>query len=444
MMQEITKDLLKSFQEKYDADESNKVIENAIARVGIDEASINHDALRRHDFEFNLEVKQGEPTAQKKSGRCWMFAALNSLRQNVMEKLNIESLELSHTYLYFFDKMEKSNVFLEKVIELKDEEDNSRLFDMIMDSTTYDGGYWEYFTGLIAKYGIVPESVMPETFHSEDSYMFTKQMDVRLRKTAMDMRKAAREGKSDDELREMKVDVLADIYNICVKVLGRPVEKFDFKYRDKDKELHIERNLTPIKFYEKYFADAVKDKIVLLCDPREEYPRGRVLRVKHVKNMQEKENVGGLNVPMEEMTSALLKSLKGGDPCWYACDVGKDINRKLGILDNDLYCYDSIFPELGEFSKADRSICQYSNPTHAMNITGAYLDENDKPVLWKVENSWGDDLGKKGTFSMTQEWFEDKTYELIVDKKYVSDEYLKGLDEEPIYIEPWNYVASRC
>lgn len=441
--QKLSLKQLNRYQKVYDKNPVNKAVEAAIQGVGIDQTAMNPAVVKRHTFVFSDECKQGEPTNQRKSGRCWYFAALNSLRQIVMEKLNVESFEFSQTHLYFYDKLEKANTYLENMIRLADKDILDREVQTYMDGTVYDGGYWEYFTALCLKYGLIPKSAGPETFHSMDSYMFTKQMDYRLKKVAMDIRKAKADGKSNKTLREMKDDALCDIYDIAVKCLGRPVESFEFSYRDKDKKFQRLAKMTPVEFFETYIgAKELEKRIVLVSDPREIHPYGRMLRLPSATNVIESGMAGGLNVPMEVLAKATLDSVKAGVPLWFACDVGKDIDRKQGLLDSELFNYDQILPPIGEFSKADRFASGYSRATHAMNITGVDLDAKGQPLTWKVENSWGEDNGKKGTYSMSHQWFLDYTYEAIVEKKFVPKKYLAGLKEDPIILEPWDALGK--
>ncbi|MDO5737913.1 MAG: C1 family peptidase [Eubacteriales bacterium] len=446
-MAEVTKQVsakqLKRYAKDYENNAANRVIESAIMGVGIDKAAMDPEVVKQHSFIFSDECKQGEPTNQKKSGRCWYFAAVNSLRQIVMEKLNVESFEFSEVHLYFYDKVEKANTYLEEIIRTADRDLLDRETQLIMDSTVYDGGFWEYFVPLCKKYGLIPKSVGPESFHSADSYMFTKQMDWRLKSHAMAIRKAKAEGKDNRELRKIKDQALEEVYDICIKCLGKPVEKFTYTYRDKDKKYQRLEELTPVEFFEKYIgAEELDKRVNLISDPRDIHPHGRVLELESARSVYESAPASGLNVPIEDLAEAVLKSVKDGVPVWFACDVGKDIDRKLGILDDKLFRYNDILPKLGDFTKADRFASGYSQATHAMNITGVDLDEDGKPLYWKVENSWGDDLGKKGTFSMSHSWFLEYTYEAIVDKKYVPEKWLKGLDEEPIKLEPWDRIAS--
>ncbi len=441
--QKISAKQLARYAKTYRDNPINSAVEAAIRGVGIDQSAMDPDVVAKHSFVFSDECKQGEPTNQKSSGRCWYFAAVNSLRQIVMEKLNVESFEFSEVHLYFYDKLEKANTFLEEVIATADRDLLDRETQLILDATVYDGGYWLYFVPLCKKYGLVPKSVGPESFHSGNSYMFTKQMDYRLKAYAMKIRREKAAGKDNRELRKIKDQALSDIYDIAVKCLGQPVESFTYTYRDKDKNYQKLETMSPVEFFDKYIGEAELDKrINLISDPREIHPYGRILELKGAKSVYEDRPAGGLNIPIEEMAKAVLASVRAGVPVWFACDVGKDVDRKLGILDEKLFRYEKILPELPEFSKAERFACFYSSATHAMNITGVELDNDGQPLYWKVENSWGDEMGKKGTFSMSHQWFLDYTYEAIVDKKFIPKKWLKGLKEEPIEIERWDHLAS--
>lgn len=439
----ITPASLAQFQAAYDQDPKNALAAKSVFYAGINAAAEDPEVVKRHRFIFGQETVQGEVTEQKSSGRCWYFAALNSLRQLVMDKLNVENFEFSQTHLYFYDKLEKANTYLENMIRLADRDLKDREVDFLLPLSVYDGGYWEYFVPLCLKYGLIPKSEGPESFHSADSYMFTKQMSERLMRTVMAIRRAKAEGKSLADLRAMKEEALAEVYNIAVKALGQPVEKFTFSYRDKDKVYHRLPEMTPVEFFEQYVGkEELNKRVVLVSDPTEVHPYGRRILKEVVKSVYEAEPAGGLNVPMEVMTQAILRSLEDKVPVWFACDAGKYIDRKKGIFDTELFDYDQVLTPIGDFSKADRFACGYSRATHAMNITGVELDDQGQPLYWKVENSWGKDLGDKGTFSMSHQWFLEYSYEAIVDKKYVPVEYLQGLEAEPIMLEPWDLFCS--
>ena len=432
-METINIKLLKKFEKMYDLDTTNELMENAISNVGIREASKNKRVINKHDFIFNEQIEIKNITNQKQSGRCWLFAALNMARPKVIKELNLESFEFSQTYLYFYDNIEKTNLFLDMIIKTKDLDINSREVINVLKFKTDDGGYFEYFKALIDKYGIVPKNVMAESFNSENSSDMFERVEEIIKKYAMDIRRA----KGQEEIENLKEECLYKAYNIFVKCIGKPVEKFDFEYLDKDKKYHIEKDLSPKDFYKKYVGDFYENKIRLINDPRERNPYGRVFVNPEVKNIVEMDGLKGLNVPMEEMKKALLKSLKDGIPSWFACDVLKSSDRKTGIMDLGIYNYEKTLTKVGEFTKADRLDMRESVATHAMNITGVKTKNGDIKT-WKVENSWGEKNGDKGIFSMTDSWFDKYSYEIIIDKKYVSEFYLKGFDKEEIVYSPYD------
>lgn len=433
----INKELLTKFSKKFNENSTNNVIKHAIANVGINDASIVKEVLNRHTFEFSDETKKGEITNQKRSGRCWMFSALNVLRVGTMEKLNVETFEFSQAYLQFYDKLEKANTFLHYVIETKDLPLTDRLVAHIMYGGAEDGGYWNFFVGLATKYGVVPKEVMPETYHSSNTDVLNEVLDLRLKKAASLIRKS----KTIEEAEKIKEDTLYQVYNICVKALGLPPKKFTYEYRDKDKKFVRISDITPKEFMEKYAKDDLLAKVELVQDPREENEKGRLYQVPYTCSVLEHGPYTFLNVTLEELKKVTIASIKDGAPVWFGCDVGRFSDRKKGILDSELFDYDNTLTELGEFTKKDRLINYSSYMTHAMTFVGVDLDENGKPKMWEVENSWGDEVGKKGIFSMTDKWFDDHNYSVVVDKKYISDEFKGGLYKEPIILEYFDPLA---
>ncbi|VWL85754.1 C1 family peptidase [Oceanivirga miroungae] len=430
--------LLDKFEKMYNEDKTNLVIENAIARVGIDEASLKQNVLRKHNFVFSNEVKNQDVTNQKRSGRCWMFSGLNVLRAMTKEKLNVENFEFSQSYLQFYDKIEKSNSYLEYVVETKDLDIMDRLASYIVSNPAEDGGYWNFFQGLVLKYGVVPKEIMPETFHSSDTTRLNEMLELRLKKAAVEIRKE----KSDKKIEKIKEKALYDVYNICVKAIGLPPKEFSYEYYDKDKKFHSIKDMDPKKFLSEYVGVNVEDKIQIVHDPRENYEVGRIYRVPYTVSVYEYGPTSYLTVSMEELKKATIKSIKDNIPVWFACDVAKESHYKTGIMDPNLFDYDNTLTELGEFSKADRLLTNASVLTHAMTFVGVDLDENENAKTWKVENSWGDEIGKKGIFSMSDDWFEKHNYECVVDKKYISEEYLSAFEKEEIVL-PWydNYLG---
>lgn len=427
----LDKNLYKELEEIYEKDPSNKVISNAISNVGIREASLNKKIINEHTFIFSNEVKTNDVTNQKKTGRCWMFAGLNMIRMKIAEKLNMDNFELSESYLYFFDNMEKTNRFLQRVIDTKDLDIRDRKVEDVFYSEPNDGGYFEFFYYLIKKYGILPKTAMGEIYNSQNSFYMFYTLERALKKIAMEIRKSD----SKEEIEDLRKKGLSYAYNIFTKTIGKPVEKFDFKYYDKDDKYHIEKDMTPQKFFKEYVGDFFDGKVKLLNDPR--HPYERVLVDTVAKNAVDLEDLKGINVNMDTMSKICQKSIKDGETMWFACDIDINEDRESGVLDENLFNLKDTFVDYEDMTKAERIDARFSTACHAMNLTG--FDKIGKKVkYWKIENSWGDDDGKDGYFSMTDEWFRENTFEVIVDKKYLTKKVLEAYDKKEIVYDEFD------
>ena len=438
----ISPELLKKFESDYRADPSNAIIAGAVAKSGIEDASFNYDVRRRHNFCFSHETKRGEITNQKKSGRCWMFASLNAARVEIMKKLNLETFELSQNYTLFWDKLEKSNYFFESILETLDEPLEGRLMAHLLDAPIQDGGQWDMFSGILQKYGAVPKDVMPETFHSSDTRFFVAELTHRLRKYAQLLRDGHKAGKSVKELRANKEAYLSHVYALLVKALGEPPRVFDFECRDKDKKFHKAEQITPQQFFKEYVGWDLNNKISLINAPTADKPYGRAYTVKFLGTVKEAEPIHYINVPIDVLKTAAIESIKAGKPVWFGCDMGPYICRPEGIMDTEVYLYDKTLGELPEFTKAERLDYGDSLLTHAMVLTGVDLDKSGKPIKWQVENSWGDESGKKGMFSMSDAWFDEYTYQIMVEKTFVDQKWLDALKQPLVQLEPWDPMGA--
>ncbi len=439
---DISKELLSRFEAEYAKNPLNEPIACAIARTGICDASFANEVKRRHNFFFSEETKRGEITNQKRSGRCWMFASLNAARVKVMEKCNMETFELSQNYTLFWDKLEKSNYFLESILETLDEPLNGRLLAHLLANPIQDGGQWDMFAGLLKKYGVVPKYMMPETFHSSETGFMVMEMTHRLRKYANILREGHKNGKSVDALRKEKEGFLSEIYSFLVKALGKPPVKFDFEYRDKDKKFHKVAGLTPQKFFADFVGWNLDEKISLINAPTKDKPYGRAYTVKFLGTVKEAEPIHYINVPIEVLKKAAIDSIKAGEPVWFGCDMGPQISRKEGIMDMEVFAFDKTLSPLPTFTKEERLDYGDSLLTHAMVLTGVDLDEKGQPIKWQVENSWGDEMGQKGIFSMSDAWFDEYTYQIMVEKKFVESKWLSALKEPLVELEPWDPMGA--
>ena len=438
----VTKEELAALEAKFLGDRANRIAMDAVMNNGVNKAAKNAEADRSTTHNFSISLKQGDITAQLRSGRCWMFAACNCMRYQVMQHLNLATFELSQNYTLFYDKLEKSNYFLESILETLDEPTNGRLIAHLLSAPLNDGGQWDMLCNIIEKYGIVPKSAMPETVSSSGTAEMTAFMTEKLRGYACELRRLHKAGKSVEELRAMKAEMMETIYNILVTCLGVPPKKFDLEVRDKDNNFIRATDLTPTQFYKEYVGIDLKDYVSIINAPTDDKPFYHSYTVKFLGNVKEGHAVRYVNLPIEEVKAAAIAQLKDGEPVWFGCDVGKRSDRDTGLMDLDLYHTEELFNTTLPMTKAERLDYGQSLMTHAMVFQGVNLDENGKPNRWRVENSWGKEPGKDGYFVMTDDWFTEYTYQIVVNKKYLSEEVLKAYNSEPIELEPWDPMGS--
>mgnify|MGYP001140267107 CR=1 FL=1 len=437
----ISKEMLGKFTQDFKANPQYRVIMNAIIKNGIDSSAINQKSLVKMQYTFSNEMKIDKITNQKQSGRCWLFAGLNVLRQKVIEKNNLKDFELSQNYQMFWDKLEKANYFLDNILETAKEKINSRIIMWLLSNPLGDGGQWDMFLNLIEKYGVVPKYVMPETFHSSQSARMNQLLTVKLREDAAILRESFHKGEKIERLRSKKETMLREIHRMLCCFLGEPPEKFDFEYRDKDKKFHRDRNLTPIDFFQKYVDTNIHDYVSIINAPTKDKPFEKTYTVKYLGNVKGGKDVLYLNVDIETLKSLAVSQLKEHELVWFGCDVGKMMDRDSGIMDTNLYNFDLALDTSFNMTKAERLDYGESRMTHAMVFTGINLVDG-KPNRWKVENSWGDKKGEKGFFIMSNPWFDEFMYQIVINKKYLSDKLQQALEEKPIELSPWDPMGS--
>lgn len=442
MKQEVQFQDLQQFETNFDASRANAVAMCAVTGNGVKNSAQNQKAIRETVHEFSINLEQGDITNQKKSGRCWMFAALNCLRFHMIHTMNLKTFELSQNYTLFYDKLEKSNYFLESILETLDEPTEGRLVSYLLTAPLNDGGQWDMFCNLVNKYGLVPKSAMPETACSSETREMARTMTTKLREFACILRREHQAGKSMEELREMKDSMMDTVYRMLCICLGKPPKTFDFEVTDKDGNFHRDLGLTPQEFYKKYIGMNLDDYVSLINAPTKDKPFGKSYSVQFLGNVKEGHCVRYLNLDIEELKKAAIAQLKDGEPVWFGSDVGQSSSRDGGLLDTNVYCTDLLFDTTFGMTKAERLDYGESLMTHAMVLMGVNLDENGKPNRWRVENSWGKEPGKDGYYVMTDEWFNEFTYQIVVNKKYLTEEQVKAYESEPIMLQPWDPMGS--
>ena len=442
MNKSITLTQLEDFEKDFNRDPAKRVAQLAVTMNGVNQSATDPFTARRDRFQFSVELKTGHITNQKGSGRCWMFAALNTMRVEVMKKLNLEDFELSQNYLLFYDKLEKSNYFLESILETLDEPTNGRVIAHLLGAPLNDGGQWDMLCNLVDKYGVVPKDAMPETACSSSTWEVTSYMTRKLREFACTLRTGYSEGKTVEQLRGMKETMLCAIYNMLSIAFGNPPKTFTFEARDKDKKFIRDVNMTGRGFYEKYIGWELSDYVSLINATTADKPFHRTFTVKFLGNVKEGRPVKYLNLPVEDLKRAAIRQMQDGAPVWFGCDVGKSSTRKTGIMDLMALRPDQLFGVEFGMDKAQRLDYGDSLMTHAMVFQGVNLDEEGRPNRWRVENSWGEEPGEKGYYVMSDDWFDEYMYQIVVNKKYLSEEQLAEYESEPILLEPWDPMGS--
>ena len=432
-MIKITRDMLSSFRAQAAAHPNTDTLKAVLSKTDMADLAYLPQEAAKLEGPFSVEVKTSGITAQQKSGRCWCFAGLNILREEAAKRLGVEEFKLSANYLTFYDKLEKCNNFLGMVVEHAHEPLSSRM-SQYLNGGIGDGGYWDMVVDLVKKYGVVPDYAMPETYQSEHTEKLMKLINNLLRRDMAILRRAVAAGEGTDALQE---EMLGEIYRILCTAFGEPVETFDLVYRDSNKAYHAEYGITPQDFYQRYIGKCLDDYVTVVNEPTYLVPMGTPYTF-HYKGSMAEGGVHCLNLPMEELRRMSIAQLEDGDPVWFGCDSGHYGDRQLGIWDPDSFHYEGLLGGASlAMSKQDLLETGEARATHAMILVGVNFDRDGRPNRWKIENSWGGDVGRKGYFVCSDRYFEDFVYECILNKKYFTPEELAMLEKTPIEIDPW-------
>ena len=435
-MNAVSLEELSEMKTAYLQNEKARVVRNALTKNDISLISRVFDAEAANPNVFTIDLKTMTATSQMQSGRCWIFSAMNVLREKIGRKYGIKEFELSQNYIAFYDKLEKSNWFMECVLQEIDQPLSSENMRYILQYAVGDGGQWNMLTSIVKKYGICPKTAMPETYQSGHTRNMNGILNKRLRIFAAEAKKAYTEGRTAD-IPALKKTALAEIYGLLCSCFGVPPHEFTFEYYDKDGKTHAEYHVTPLSFYHEYLDDDLDNYVNCINAPTADKPYHKVFTVKYLGNVVGGDAVSLLNLPLDEFKNAALAQLKDGEPVWFGCDCGKDGDRDTGLWDDSQFDYANTFDMHLEMSKADMLDTNQSAMNHAMVLTGVNLVDN-KPTRWKIENSWGDKTANKGYYIASDTWFDKYMYVIAVNKKYLSEEALSALKEEPSVLAPWD------
>ena len=431
--------MIQAFREDYSKNDAARVYSAAVSRSEFEAVTFDVAAASRLQNNFSIDLHTSAVTNQKRSGRCWLFASMNIFREKVAEKCGMDRAELSGAYLAFWDKLEKINFFLECGIDTADLPVRDRTLDWIT-AGIGDGGQWDMMVSIVRKYGIVPFDVMPDNAQSTDTKRHWALLNSRLRKDIVELRHIVQaEGKSKADQR--KEEMLSAYFSALCILYGQPPVTFDFTYEDKDRKFHADRGITPKEFYDRYVGIDLKDYVSLINSPTEDKPFNKSYTVKYLGSLVE-EGVRYLNLPMSELERLTVEQLRSGEPVWFGSDSGKYGSPNTGIWDPDSYTAEEMLGLDTSMTKADRLDYNDSKMTHAMIITGVNLDENGEPDRWKIQNSWGEDRGFKGYFIGSRKWFREYAYQIVLNKKFLTEEQLKAFEDEPVVLDPWDPMGA--
>lgn len=429
---------LQQLRSGYSNDASTKALRNAIANNDLDKLALSADSKNGFDTHFSHRVKSKGITDQKSSGRCWLFTGLNVIRSQMMADHDLPELELSQAYNFFYDQLEKSNLFLQGIIDYADRPMDDRMVEWLFGHPLSDGGQFTGIADNLSKYGIVPAECMQETFSTNNTSKMNRLISLKLRQDGLELRKMHDSGASSAELLAAKDRMLGDIYRMLALTIGEPPTEFEWTRRNSKGDVVSRKKYTPKQFYDEYVGKDLKNGYVMLMnDPSRPYHK--VYEIDYDRHVYDGDNWRYLNLPADEIKEMAIASIKDSTMMYFSCDVAKFLDRDRGVMDPANFDYSSLFGVDFSMDKADRIRSQASASSHAMTLCAVDLDDNGKPVKWMVENSWGPGAND-GHLIFSDQWFDDYMFRLVVDRKYVPAKTLKLLEQEPVMLPAWDIL----
>ena len=435
----ITPKVLQQLQGSYQATPTEKALRNAISNVGIQKMAVNQEHIANPDTHFSIEVKNSGISDQQSSGRCWLFTGTNVLRHKAMRTLGVQNFFFSQVYLFFYDQLEKSNLFLQGIIDTRKKPIDDQMVTWLFKNPLSDGGTYTGVADLVSKYGLVPKDVMPETYVSNSTSEFCGHLKRKLREAGILLREKSEAGASEKELQAFKVEQLKTVYRLLVMAYGIPPQSFTWAPTKDGKPLSEAKTYTPQSFYQEVCApvdDLNADYVMLMNDPSRPY--GKAYEIDYDRHLYDGHNWLYVNLPMEQLKPMVIASLADSTQMYFSCDVGKFLDRTTGVLDLDNFDYGSLLGTTFGMNKKQRIQTFDSGSSHAMTLMAVDLDPQGKPKKWKVENSWGASSGFHGYMIMTDQWFDEYMFRVVVNKKYCTPEVLKILQQKPVRLPAWD------
>lgn len=433
----ISADMLGKIKAKQTNTAADRALRNALAGTSINQLATLANNPAEYDTHFSHRVPSKGITDQKSSGRCWLFTGMNVMRAKMIAKYGLGDFQFSQSYNFFFDQLEKANLFLQAVLDNAGKPMNDQLVEWLFKHPLSDGGTFCGVQDAVMKYGLVPAEVMPESYNANNTSRMSAIITLKLREYGLELRKAVADGKKKSAIEARKIEMLSTVYRILASCLGEPPTKFTYTMKDAAGKPISTKEYTPMSFYEEYVgADLRGNYVMLMNDPSRPY--NKIYTIDMDRHSYDGEQWTFVNLPMEDIKEMAIASIKDSTMMYYSCDVGQCYNSKTGVLSLDNYDYASLFNTDFPMNKAERISTFASASSHAMTLMAVDLDENGKPKKWMVENSWGPTSGYKGHLIMTDEWFDAYSFRLVVEKKYVPARILKLLEQKPELLPAWD------
>ena len=427
----ISADMLREISSAYEGNAADKALRNALNSTQINVLAASAENIAMIDTHFSNEVKTKGRTDQKSSGRCWLFTGLNVLRSRMIEKHDLGAFTFSQNYLFFYDQLEKANLFLQGIIDTRNLPMEDRKVDWLFSNPIGDGGQFTGVSNLVMKYGVVPSDVMPETLSANNTSQMRTQLATKLREDGLRLRAA-----KPADTQKMKVEMLKEVYRMLVLCLGVPPTEFTWARYNSKGEFVSEKTYTPKGFYQEFIGEDLENNyIMVMNNPSVEY--GKVYEIEYDRHVYDGQNWVYLNLPMEKIKEMAIASIKDNTALYFSCDVGKFLDRPRGIADLKNFDYESLMGVSFGMDKKERILTHASGSTHAMTLIAVDLKDG-KPVKWMVENSWGAASGWQGNIIMTDEWFDEYMFRLVVEKKYVPADVMAKMSQKPILLPAWD------
>lgn len=431
---------LDRFEKEYNEDKKNVVIRHALNKNNINDVVFDGGNGVNNLEDFSINIKTLPVCDQKQSGRCWIFAACNVLREDIAKACNLDNFELSQNFVAYYDKLEKANFLMSSIADLVENDHDERLLRHLLFDGINDGGQWQMYVNIVKKYGLVPKNAMKETYQSSGTRVSDALLNSLCRQFAVNAQNLQKNGRTS-EILTLKNDYMNKVFALLNNCFGVPPKKFDFEYTDKEGVYHLEKDLTPKSFFEKYVGDKIDDYISLINSPTADKPFNKTYTINYLNNTVEGKDIIHLNVPMERMKELIIKQLSDGRVVWFGSDVSHYRNNDNGYWDDLSFDYMSAFGFDIKFGKTEMLDYWQSAMNHAMVITGVNIKDG-KPTRWKIENSWGKDGKSAGFYGMSASWFDRFVYQAVVDKKYLSNDELEALKGKPIELNPWDPMGT--